>query len=121
MGGVEHEVAVEAIGMSGDGRGDTFFITRHAGDEGGALHVGAREFSGPTSGESGGIGERNFVVQKRCEVFGVGELLLLRESGVELVREEVDVGILDCQFAPGSLRHAAVIVAGEKRFMRNHP
>ena len=105
LGGVKHKVAVEAIGMGGHGDLNTFFIARQAGNQGCPLHVVAREFRGPTTGEWDGIGCWDFEIEQGCESFGIGGLFLLGQRGIKFVGEEVDVGVVDFEFAPGSLGH----------------
>jgi hypothetical protein len=103
--GVEHEVAIKTFGMRRYGSVNTIFITGDAGDQSGTLHTVAVEFRSPAISQRDGVGGGYIEIQKRRERFGVGGFLLRRERGIKLVREEVNVSVLDCQFAPGSLRH----------------
>ena len=87
------------------------FVTMHAGNERSAIHAVAIEFSGPALRERGRIGRRNLPIQQRPHCFGIFELLLTRKSGVKLMREEMNVRVIDGQIAPWSLRHAESMIA----------
>ena len=65
-----------------------------------------------------GSGARNVPAENRRKRMGRIKLFRLAQPGVEAVREEMDVCVINGQFAPRGLRHASAILSGDSKSAR---
>jgi len=103
---VEHEEAEEAIRILRNRSGYTDLVAMSTCDQAGALDSVTIELLDPLRGEDQRIGRWDLPIENGSQRFGVVEFLLAGQTGIKVMREEMDVGVNNGEVAPRRLSHA---------------